>query len=301
MSEITQPSLFDLDAGPEPEDAPIPLADADARELIRTAIDRTLFVEAGAGSGKTRALVDRVEALVRSGVELEHIAAITFTEKAAAELRDRIRHRFEGDDDAVARRAVEQLDGAAIGTLHAFAQRILGEHPVEARLPPGVEVLDEIGSQVEFEDRWRVFVDRLLDDETIGQPYLVLTSGGVDLPQLRELALAFGTNWDLVAHRIDLDPAPPPALLTASIIDRFDRIDELTACCLADDDKLLERIRGPLRDLRAELELAGDEADAVSALHRIPDRCKVSRTGRKTSWTCDIEDVRAEVIALGAA
>ncbi|MEZ5165495.1 MAG: UvrD-helicase domain-containing protein [Acidimicrobiales bacterium] len=116
----------------------------------------TLFVEAGAGSGKTRALVDRVEALVLTdGIPMESIAAITFTEKAAAELRDRIRQRFESaatgagipaepdaaSDAGVQRRArageaLAQLDGAAVGTLHSFAQRILNEYPVEAGLPP---------------------------------------------------------------------------------------------------------------------------------------------------------------------
>ena len=104
-------------------------------------------MEAGAGSGKTRALVDRVEALVlQDRIGMESIAAITFTEKAAAELRDRIRQRFEeavrvaGDDPerhALATAALAELDGAAVGTLHSFAQRILTEHPVEAGLRPG--------------------------------------------------------------------------------------------------------------------------------------------------------------------
>ncbi len=114
-----------------------PVDQAD-RDRVRAERDRTLFVEAGAGSGKTRALVDRVEALViDDAIPLETIAAITFTEKAAAELRDRIRQRFEAHvahpahptaADA-ARVALHQLDSAPIGTLHSFAQRILTEHP----------------------------------------------------------------------------------------------------------------------------------------------------------------------------
>ena len=50
--------------------------------------------------------------------------------------------------------ALDDLDGAAIGTLHSFAQRILTEHPIEAGLPPLIEVLDEVGSSVAFEERW---------------------------------------------------------------------------------------------------------------------------------------------------
>ncbi|HEY5165111.1 MAG TPA: UvrD-helicase domain-containing protein, partial [Acidimicrobiia bacterium] len=70
--------------------------DIGARDRIRDAHDASLFVEAGAGTGKTSALVDRVVALVACGaVELRHVAAITFTEAAAAELRDRVRTALE--------------------------------------------------------------------------------------------------------------------------------------------------------------------------------------------------------------
>ena len=70
--------------------------DQAARDRIATDLDTTLFVEAGAGSGKTTALVGRVVALVTSGaVELRNLAAITFTEKAGAELRDRVRRELQ--------------------------------------------------------------------------------------------------------------------------------------------------------------------------------------------------------------
>ena len=140
--------------------APPPPPDQSARERIGRDLETTLFVEAGAGSGKTSALVQRVLALVLGGhVELRRIAAITFTEKAGAELRDRIRAELEkaaeanpdGDRGDRAGEALEQLDGAAIGTLHSFAQRLLSEHPVEAGLPPRVEVLDEVSSSVAFD------------------------------------------------------------------------------------------------------------------------------------------------------
>ncbi|MGZ0229129.1 MAG: UvrD-helicase domain-containing protein, partial [Acidimicrobiales bacterium] len=141
------------------------LIDQPARDDIAQQLDQTLFVEAGAGSGKTRSLVDRIVALVLSGIPLHSIAAITFTEKAAAELRTRIRLRLvdtlkNGPNGPAPTKhqaelihaAIADLDGAPISTLHAFAQRLLAEHPIEAKLPPGLEVLDEIGSQLEFED-----------------------------------------------------------------------------------------------------------------------------------------------------
>ena len=69
--------------------------DEEARRVVCEALGETLFVEAGAGTGKTRALVDRIVALVCSGVPIDQIAAITFTERAAAELRERVRTGLE--------------------------------------------------------------------------------------------------------------------------------------------------------------------------------------------------------------
>ena len=113
--------------------------DAATRVAIVDDLGDTMFVEAGAGSGKTKSLVDRVVALVtRAGVPMREIAAVTFTEKAAAELRDRIRRELERaalSGDTRARAALDELDGAAVSTLHAFAQRLLSENPIEAGLP----------------------------------------------------------------------------------------------------------------------------------------------------------------------
>ena len=123
------------------------LTDLAARDRIETDTTATLFVEAGAGSGKTKSLVDRVRTLVlRDGVPMAQIAAVTFTEKAGAELRDRLRAEFEGvwrarthDFPDRAEKALEELDSAAIGTLHAFAQRILSLHPIEDLAKIGVK------------------------------------------------------------------------------------------------------------------------------------------------------------------
>ena len=133
--------------------------DAAERTLVQTRLDETLFVEAGAGTGKTSALVGRIIELVTVGgangpVPMRSIAAITFTEKAAAELRDRVRRALEAGardpqatDDARdrCRAALDELDGAAVSTLHAFAQRLLSEHPIEAKLPHGTVRFGSIG------------------------------------------------------------------------------------------------------------------------------------------------------------
>ena len=153
------------------------LDDQGQRDRIRDDTAATLFVNAGAGSGKTTALVGRVLTLVLvNDVRLANIAAVTFTEKAGAELRDRLRAEFEAvwlkqdSNREVAAQALDDLDGAAIGTLHSFAQRVLAEHPIEAGLPPIIDVLDEVGSSVAFDERWAGLQTELLDDDAIAAP-----------------------------------------------------------------------------------------------------------------------------------
>jgi len=158
-------TLFDVD-----------LVDDAARRAIRDDLGRNLFVEAGAGTGKTTVLVDRVVNLFAQGVLAEpgELVAITFTEAAAAELRDRIRTALEragraGDGDEAGRgrcrEARRRIDEAVITTLHGFAQRILAEHPLEAGLPPRFEVDDGVLARVRFVQRWTDFLDDLYDDD----------------------------------------------------------------------------------------------------------------------------------------
>ena len=109
------------------------LADAPARERIASGLEESLFVEAGAGTGKTHELVGRVTSLVAAGADVRSLAVITFTEAAAAELRERVREQLAREaksaPDPVRKERCEEalrlIDDAAIGTLHGFAQRIL--------------------------------------------------------------------------------------------------------------------------------------------------------------------------------
>src|SRR2546421_6527044 len=103
--------------------------------------DGDLLLDAGAGSGKTSVLVERfARAVVDDGVDVSAILAITFTEKAAAELRDRIRRRLRelGADEAG--RATE---GAFIATIHGFCARVLRANALAAGIDPSFAVLDQ--------------------------------------------------------------------------------------------------------------------------------------------------------------
>ena len=103
--------------------------------------DGPLFVHAGAGSGKTRVLVERfVRAVLEDGVAPERMLAITFTEKAAAELRARIRERLLSMGEREHARAAES---AWISTVHGFCSRLLRAHALTAGVDPDYRVLDE--------------------------------------------------------------------------------------------------------------------------------------------------------------
>ena len=284
------------------------LPDAAARDRITTALDETLFVEAGAGSGKTKSLVDRVGALLDAGLAMHAIAAITFTEKAAAELRDRIRRELErqvagASEDAVRQRyrtALDEVDAAAISTLHAFAQRILTEHAIEAGLPPNVEVLDEVSSQIEFEQRWLRFRDRLLEDTALERPLLLGLAGGVRIDDIRALAVAFQANWDLVADpgRLPWGELEPPAIDPAEILARLDAVLARRGECCRDDDLLLAHLDGTVAPFAQFLRGAADEYEALQALDGAPGLCP--NKGRQENWD-DKAAVMADLKEIAAA
>ncbi|MCK5793322.1 MAG: UvrD-helicase domain-containing protein [Anaerolineales bacterium] len=114
--------------------------------------DQDIVVSAGAGTGKTRTLVARYLSLLEENVPLREIVAITFTKKAAREMRNRIReevriylHRpdLREDEQRYWRDIYENLDAARISTIHSLATDILRQHPAELGLDPKFELLDE--------------------------------------------------------------------------------------------------------------------------------------------------------------
>ena len=107
--------------------------------------DRSLMVRAGAGTGKTTVLVERfVQAVVEDGAPVEGILAITFTEKAAAEMKTRVRARFM---ELGFRDEARAAEGAWISTIHGFCSRVLRAHALSAGIDPAFRVLDELESE----------------------------------------------------------------------------------------------------------------------------------------------------------
>src|SRR5580765_7930978 len=129
------------------------LADQSQRDLISKSLDATLIVEAAAGTCKTTELVRRIVRVIESGrAEVTEIVSVTFTEKAAGELKLRLRETLEESRGAAAAgstererldNALRRLEEAQISTIHGFCADLLRERPVEAGVDPLFTVLTE--------------------------------------------------------------------------------------------------------------------------------------------------------------
>ena len=217
---------------PRPVDLP---ADAEARRAIAEALDDTLVVEAAAGTGKTTELVTRIVRTVATGrATMDEIVAVTFTEKAAGELKLRLREALEieracgtdaarsaTDDDhpgrLADRRAIEAergrleealktLEEAHVNTIHGFCAELLRERPVEARVDPLFAVLTDAQAAALYERAFNGWLQDALADPPEGvRRALRRTSGawfgGLDAGPIDRLRAAGWTvaSW-LVAH-----------------------------------------------------------------------------------------------------
>ena len=150
------------------------LIDQPARDRIRDNLDRNVVVLAGAGAGKTFALVQRMVEVIRAGLEpVEHLAAITFTRKAAGEMRGRfyLALRAAAEETTVPeqkvrfRKALSRVDQCFIGTIHAFCGRLLRERPLDARLPPDFQEADERTEALHRRLAWDRFVQSRFSEQ----------------------------------------------------------------------------------------------------------------------------------------
>ena len=207
------------------------LPDAPARARIATDLDTNLLVEAGAGSGKTTALVERMVALVETGTAtVEEIAAVTFTRKAAGELRERFQGRLEerlgqgaadgaaggaagGAVDGAADRlriALEEIDRAFIGTIHSFCARLLRERALDVGLDPAFR---ELAGEEEEELRDRFWAAYLERQAVEASPALEeLAALGLGPARLRGLFDRLVDNPDVAFRARAVEPPSSAAL-----------------------------------------------------------------------------------------
>jgi len=179
-------------------------ADMEERRYIVENTGECLVVEAGAGTGKTTLLIDRIMSLLLAeGARLRDIAAITFTEKAAGELKVRLYEKLDemldagapGQEDRL-RQALADIEVCQVSTIHSFAANLLKTRPVEAGVDPGFEVADENDMRFITAEVWRGWLQEKL---TEGDTLLDLASAlGASVEKLKALAGMLYENRDLL-------------------------------------------------------------------------------------------------------
>ena len=253
----------------------VALADQEARNVIRTRLDETLVVEAAAGTGKTTELVCRILAVLANGVaSVGDLVAVTFTEKAAGELKLRLRRELENARHRMSQEetrrhrledALNNLEEAHIGTIHGFCADLLRERPVEAAVDPLFTVLTEPQARRLYDEAFSAwFQDALRDmpegvrrslrrssrpaasgEPDVDGPVERLRRAGWDLAEWRD----FPASWT----RPDFDRHPA----IAALVDRVHAFARMTAQSSSARDYLFVDTAAARR--------ASDELQAIAA------------------------------------
>ncbi len=202
----------------------------DEQEQAVTRRREPLLLAAGAGSGKTSVLVERfVRAVREDDIAPGRILAITFTERAAGELRERVRRRFM---DLGEREAARDTEAAFVSTFHGFCARLLRVHPLAVGLDPEFTILEEGFAGRLRGQAWATALGGFLEDERSDAVDLVAAYGAD-----RVRAMVWATYAELRSRGMRL-PKLPATVRTAEPEDEIDA-EGLRACALLDE--LLER------------------------------------------------------------
>ena len=268
---------------------------------------RAIAVTAGAGSGKTLSLVGRYLHLLEQGYPLRSILAITFTEKAAREMRSRIRGTLSALPEGEGFGVRESVDSARISTIHSLCAEILRAHPAEAGLDPAFEVLEEgmfamlqadaIGSALAWAstDEQSVALFEPFKENELREILKALLSRRLDvdslLPQGEGLGMREEFASDLIFHLITHLDSQTWADSLSTLASHHasspeDKLELARKSVLAHWDEIQKSRANEQWDLALI---------ALMALRKSID----TRGGRKDSWNAaDIESVREAMSRL---
>jgi ATP-dependent helicase/nuclease subunit A len=283
-------------------------ADQVDRERARTSRDETLVLEAGAGTGKTTLLVDRIESLLLEGdARITEIAAVTFTENAAATLKLRLRERLERararpDLPAAARErataAIDTLERAQVSTIHALCAAILQERPLECGVVPGFRTADEAQAEALFSEAWDEWLAERLDasDPVLAETVraeipLMGVAGFGESSSLRGLARTL--LWQRDLRPLTSEVAPDPVQWRGELVEQAVRARALREAAVPGDAlaDALQRVEAFAESCRF---LTGDAL--VERLLRVPRLRK--DVGRRTNWrTAEALTAARELVA----
>jgi ATP-dependent helicase/nuclease subunit A len=288
----------------------------DQRRAVETR-GRDVVVTAGAGSGKTRTLVGRYLSLLEEGLLPRKVAAITFTEKSAREMRTRIRELIQGwlqgDVDDSGRHSWEsvysEIDAAPIGTIHSLCARVLRTDPAKAALDPAFDVLDESTSAalraraVEAALVWAAnhhdaaSLFTLLSEEGLRRAIAHLLANRLDAVSVFDAAgLDPLERWQGVANGVLSefldDPAQEAAVADLRALQTDGTLTRLSS------DKLSQSIVDFLA-IWGQIDQAWQTGELSALLVQLPQarRAMKPNLGRKSDWD-DIEAPRQALIGL---
>jgi ATP-dependent helicase/nuclease subunit A len=274
---------------------PRTLTDEQRRAVERR--DGSLLVSAGAGAGKTSVLVERFVAAVREdGVAVDAILAITFTEKAAAELKSRVRRRFVELGAIDEARAAE---AAWVSTIHGFCSRVLRTHALTAGIDPEYEVLEEVDAERIAIDAFDRALEELLAGDEESVRLAVVAAYTPD-----RLAEMVRTTYGRLRSRGEMRPAlpqrDPPAAAVGS--------DALRAAAEAARQELADATGVTVERARAAIErcfdvlgrdgLATADPKQLAKLAAKPGNVKALQGGAYTAYVELVSTLCAQAAAL---
>ncbi len=228
--------------------------DQATRERIRSSLNESLLVEAAAGTGKTHELVQRLVNLISDGVRVDQLVAVTFTRKAAGELKLRLRSALEqarsaaqeGCKKAALTEALCHLEEARIGTIHSFCVEILKDRPVEAGVDPAFIELDEPEARRVYEQAFRQFMQSRLANPSATMTRALARRAPSYFTDQQPLSRLSQAGWQLVTWR-DFDaPWQSPQFDLAQAADglvvQVAALAELANRSTDPDDKLFQSL-----------------------------------------------------------
>ncbi len=310
------------------------MSDADSLSVIQSDLESSIYVEAGAGTGKTHSLVRRIVALLEDGVEIEEIIAITFTRAAASELRSRIRGELEqlraaNPSDQRIKTALDGIDTAAFQTIDSLVYSILREHPLDADLPPIIEVQQKFAELQMFRDRWRQWsIERLEDDQRFPKALSAAMRLELRSPfaSVSDLTKDINDNHGEMSHTVFPKPQRIGIATVEILADSIARLRKLMKLCRSDSDSLyveIERVvdwytttfasRNVTSEDEAETILASwpsttssggtiknwgreGKADAADALQSVIDVVNEALTAAREAVTIDLFGYAADFV-----
>ncbi len=222
-----------------------------------------VFVSAGAGTGKTSVLIERVVRRLQEGTPLDHLLVITFTERAADELKRRIRARLRELEMLDAEAAVES---AWISTIDGLCARVLRAHALEAGIDPSFAVASETEMRILQSEAFAQTVEAFGED---GDPARLDLLARYGQDRLRRIAAELHGRLRGVGLPLELRPHREPDPDSAE-----DAPERETAADLALIEQLLvlfDRHYQAVKDVRGRLDFDDLELVARDLLRSQPD------------------------------